>query len=77
MGRKKSGRESGSVAAQGIAVVAFSFVLYFFGHEAGWFEEIPHWLDNRDVFLILVVILIIALVVAYVMRSDSEYLSKD
>ena len=65
--------ETGSLAAQSIAVVSFSLVLYLFGYEAGWFKEIPWWLKDEGAYSLLIITTIISLSIGLVMgKGDKE-----
>ncbi len=70
--KKKDTKEAGITIAGGIAVISFGCTLYFFGHEAGWFEELPWWLENQAAVYFILVISIITAVVAFVLRGDDD-----
>ncbi len=55
-----------------IAIIAFLAVIYLFGGAAGWWQDLTlNWWD-RDVTVLVVVLLVFAMVIWYVTKEDDS-----
>ncbi len=67
--KKGEAKEPGATVAGGIAVVMFVLILFTFGHEVGFVEEIPWWLENESTLIFLIITAVIFSAIGFVTRE--------
>ncbi|MEM4267692.1 MAG: hypothetical protein QXK37_02580 [Candidatus Woesearchaeota archaeon] len=57
-----------------IAILAFLIIVYIFGGSAGWWEDLGYSLGlwDADTIAIVIIILVFAIVIWYITKSDSD-----